>query len=32
MTIKLVVRAEILNVTSAYAPQIALIDDIKKQF
>jgi len=32
MAIKVVVGSEILNVVSVYAPQIGLLDDIKKQF
>jgi len=30
MAIKVVVRSKILNVVSDYAPQIGLLDDIKK--
>jgi len=32
MAIKVVVRSEILNMVSIYAPQIGLTDDIKKHF
>jgi len=32
MSIKFVVGAEILNVTCLYAPQMGLVDDIKKVF
>lgn len=32
MAIKVVVRSEILNVVSVYAPQMRLSDDVKKQF
>lgn len=32
MAIKVVMGSKILNMVSVYAPQIGLVDDIKKQF